>query len=245
MKAWRDQCRIDDLLNSKTYQKLIRLPTRLVDIASLPNSSTLANIPGSDKSWRNLFQTSSCRLIDTFPGEADQYCTLSYCWGPALPYMTTTQNLGEHRTKLQFGALPRTLQDAIMMARFLDFNYIWIDCLCICQDDEEDWAQEAARMADVYDNATICIAASRAKDCNSGFLQARQDESFSLVPFQDTHGTFNLYLSHDRGVAPHLYAAKWMPTVSSIRNGAINARALSYNRCNILELGDGYVTFAP
>jgi hypothetical protein len=69
-------------------------------------------------------------------------------------------NMVRYRQEIQFVALPRTLQDSIMIVRFLGFDYVWIDCLCIIQDDKADWAREASRMADVYWNAALSIAAS-------------------------------------------------------------------------------------
>ncbi|KAI8721708.1 HET domain-containing protein [Fusarium sp. LHS14.1] len=38
--------------------------------------------------------------------------------------------------------------------------YMWVDSLCIIQDDAEDWARESLKMKDVYANAYLTISAS-------------------------------------------------------------------------------------
>ncbi|KAG6361791.1 hypothetical protein INS49_010020 [Diaporthe citri] len=68
---------------------------------------------------------------------------------------------------------PQTFIDAVTIARRLGLRYLWIDSLCICQDDASDWARESSRMVDVYSNAHIVIAANRSDDCNGGIFHSR------------------------------------------------------------------------
>lgn len=67
-------------------------------------------------------------------------------------------------------ALPKTFQDAIEIARYLGFGYIWIDSLCIIQDDSKDWESKAALMSDVYSSSRINITASSAADGRFGWF---------------------------------------------------------------------------
>ncbi|KAJ8106927.1 hypothetical protein OPT61_g9217 [Boeremia exigua] len=53
----------------------------------------------------------------------------------------------------------------------LGVDYVWIDALCIVQDDQVEWAEEAAKMAEVYSGAYVVIAATRASSVKEGFLQ--------------------------------------------------------------------------
>jgi hypothetical protein len=46
--------------------------------------------------------------------------------------------------------LPKMFQDAVFITRQLEIKYLWINSLCIIQDSQEDWSQEAAKMGDVY-----------------------------------------------------------------------------------------------
>jgi hypothetical protein len=100
-----------------------------------------------------------------------QYVALSYCWGTTAQRGTTRSNISSRRQSINVSELPKTLQDAIRVAQSLGFQYIWIDSLCIVQDDVDDWATESSNMAHIYSAACLVIAATRAKDCAEGFLQ--------------------------------------------------------------------------
>jgi hypothetical protein len=78
--------------------------------------------------------------------------------------------LSEHLVNVQVEKLPRTFQDAITFTRRLGLRYLWIDSLCIIQDDSDDWAREASGMMEVYINCYVCIAANQAKGQGDGFL---------------------------------------------------------------------------
>jgi hypothetical protein len=101
--------------------------------------------------------------------EKARYCALSHCWGGSSPLTTTKSNLTSHTAGLP-APLPRTFSDAAAVTRALGVEYLWIDSICIVQDSTEDWASEAAKMADVYQNAFVTICADAAIGSNSGFL---------------------------------------------------------------------------
>lgn len=66
--------------------------------------------------------------------------------------------------------LPETLNDAIIVTRYLGIRHLWIDALCIIQDDPVDWSQEAGKMGEIYMNASCTIAAHSASHADDGFL---------------------------------------------------------------------------
>lgn len=65
--------------------------------------------------------------------------------------------------------LGKTFQVAITVTRGLGLRYLWIDSLCIVQDDD-DWKREAERMGTVYSSAYCVIAATAAEGTHDGFL---------------------------------------------------------------------------
>lgn len=77
------------------------------------------------------------------------------------------------RSGINISETPQTFIDAVTIARRLGLRYMWIDSLCICQDDVSDWARESSRMVDVYSNAHIVIAVNRSDDCNGGIFHSR------------------------------------------------------------------------
>ncbi|KAI7536809.1 hypothetical protein KC331_g11270 [Hortaea werneckii] len=64
--------------------------------------------------------------------------------------------------------LPRTYRQAVYLARQLGINHVWIDALCIVQDDNEDWQRESSRMAEIYSGAYIVFVAAAAADVEGG-----------------------------------------------------------------------------
>lgn len=113
------------------------------------------------------------RLMDGFDGEHVPYIALSYCWGSSKHVITKTTNYYQHLEKLPWATLPATYRDAIKFTRAVGYRYLWIDALCIIQDDNGDWSSEASHMADIYSQAILVISAANANHVGFGFLQER------------------------------------------------------------------------
>jgi hypothetical protein len=102
-----------------------------------------------------------------------EYVTLSHCWGTFETLKLTKSNVDTFRESIPIENLCKTFQDAILATRALGFKYLWIDSLCIIQDDDVDWRQESALMSEVYGNAIVNIAATNAKDSSVGLFSQR------------------------------------------------------------------------
>ncbi|KAL2063244.1 hypothetical protein VTL71DRAFT_5049 [Oculimacula yallundae] len=127
----------------------------------------------------------SLRLRTSIPGETLRWAALSYCWGGPQPLQTTKDTLAQNLDNIPVSILPKTIQDAITTAREINLKYLWIDCLCIIQDDVDDVSKEISLMPEIYRNATVTISAARARTSNEGFLHdvlrpTPQDLSFRL-----------------------------------------------------------------
>ncbi|KAL3298818.1 HET-domain-containing protein [Colletotrichum asianum] len=72
------------------------------------------------------------------------------------------------------------------ITRKLGVRYLWIDSLCIVQDDADDWDREAARMAQVYSQAYVTIAATPAADGTHGLIRKARDEPLIPLHFQSS-----------------------------------------------------------
>ena len=86
-----------------------------------------------------------------------KYATLSHCWEDSQPIRTTRSNLTRRQGRLEWGQLPLAFQEAIDIVRKLGIKYLWIDSLCIVQDDPEEWAIESARMANIFEKSVVTI----------------------------------------------------------------------------------------
>jgi hypothetical protein len=84
--------------------------------------------------------------------------------------MTTEDNLDRFIAGKIPLPLPKTFHDAVVTTRALGVQYLWIDSLCIIQDSSEDWSDQAPRMASIYGNAYVVIAADAATNSSEGFL---------------------------------------------------------------------------
>jgi hypothetical protein len=123
------------------------------------------------------------RLYLSNPGDRARYVALSYCWGEDQPYMTKKSNLQEKTMAIPMAELGQTIQDAIVTNRKIRIPYIWIDALCIIQDDEDGKMNEISGMGDLYRRATVCIAAASAERVSEGFLQPRPKPKSIRFPF--------------------------------------------------------------
>src|SRR2546421_4791973 len=111
--------------------------------------------------------------IVTLP-EGKSYIALSYVWGQST---TLTANKGNQDALSQPGGLSRaaekvpiarTILDAIILTRKANLRYIWVDSLCIVQDDEAEKLRLIGEMASVYLAAVITIIAAAGDSASAG-----------------------------------------------------------------------------
>lgn len=69
----------------------------------------------------------------------------------------------------------------------LGIEYLWIDSLCIIQDDKADWKHEAGTMADVYGGSYLNISATAAADGSRGCFSRGDMHYIIPVPIKVIH----------------------------------------------------------
>ncbi|KAI0199845.1 hypothetical protein F4808DRAFT_451252 [Astrocystis sublimbata] len=96
---------------------------------------------------------------------------------PVSPMPTRLVDLGSPlrllMKSIDLNSLPETFRNAIQVTRGIEIQYLWIDSLCIIQDDEDDWEYEAAQMEQVFSLAYCTLGASSSKSSEEGFLCPR------------------------------------------------------------------------
>lgn len=85
----------------------------------------------------------------------------------------TNKSYQRLKTGLDTRQLPATIRDALAVASGLGLRYLWVDALCIFQDDDRDKAMEIDTMPSIYSQAAVTIVASRSATVHEGFLQER------------------------------------------------------------------------
>lgn len=152
IKRWLSECHTSHLschLDRKGF-----IPTRLIKISADSGNPFVY-------------------LIETGPSDTMAWCSLSYVWGGDQLVKTTRNSLTRHKAGLALSTLPLTIRDAIIVAHNLSVHYIWVDSLCIIQDEQQDLARELKVMPQVYQHALLTISAGSANSVLKGFLQDR------------------------------------------------------------------------
>lgn len=120
---------------------------------------------------------------------------------------------------IDLSAVAHTIKDSIAATRLLGIRYLWVDALCIIQDDEEDKRAEISCMKDIYKGAYYTLVAESATDSMDGFLHERPDPDFPVyrVLFaRPQNGGYSYEAVYPRPVAAYDY---------ELRKTAINGRA--------------------
>ncbi|KAF1926229.1 HET-domain-containing protein [Didymella exigua CBS 183.55] len=179
---------IQDLLktclssHSKCRQpKSTTLPRRILDVL------------GDDKKSVRLHDSDFNSAENRY--EYGEYIAFSHIWGvaKALP-KTTTQTLQSHKKGILWTTLPRALQEAIVLTRALGFKYLWIDALCLVQDDAASKLEESMTMDQIFGNAFLTIAATSAIDSSKYPLFPAQIQPFKLQATDNKGSAFKIYV---------------------------------------------------
>lgn len=109
---------------------------------------------------------------------AGEYVTLSHCWGEKQFTRLLRDNYKHFKTGIALKTLPLTFRHAIQFACRLSraVRYIWIDSLCIVQDDKEDWLAESVQMYEIYRNSFCNLSATAASDSEQGLFFPRDPQ---------------------------------------------------------------------
>ncbi|KAI5928600.1 heterokaryon incompatibility protein-domain-containing protein [Camillea tinctor] len=173
VKKWLDDCNAHHVKCARASKSNDFMPTRVLDVG--PSISP----------W----PPQRVRIVDT---QAEQiyspYMTLSHSWGKDKSFAELKQaNLEEYRGRgVPWSEVCRNknLEHAVRVARRLEIRYLWMDSLCIIQDedDKNDWHAEAPLMHLVYRNSYCNIAAADSGDCNGGLFRDREEHLDLIVP---------------------------------------------------------------
>lgn len=122
------------------------------------------------------------------------YITLSHRWAPhahRFP-MLRSSTVSQFQQGINVRRLPRVFQDAIELSRQLEVSYLWIDSLCIIQDEDDhsDWDRECLTMDKVYSHAFLNISATLSQSGTESLFHHCHSQALSLPPRIDisAHG---------------------------------------------------------
>ncbi|KAI4864850.1 heterokaryon incompatibility protein-domain-containing protein [Hypoxylon rubiginosum] len=165
----RDSTSVSVVNTAKTW-----LDTCLTKHQSCPSQTQTVALPFRYLDVNDGIHSDRIFLRDSGVEPDHRYVALSHCWGTAEQLCTTSTTLQSHKEGIPIQILPQTFKDAVRVVREVGLRYLWIDSLCIIQDDIEDWRKESEKMAEVYRNAHFVLAAARSSSDSEGFLSPRQ-----------------------------------------------------------------------
>jgi hypothetical protein len=113
-------------------------------------------------------------VLETPAKSVPKYAALSYCWGRQTNFTAERRRLVNMVTGISIERLPKTIRDTIYVTQQLELQYLWVDSLCIVQDDLSEKFFQISQMPEIYRGAYVTIAASRARECSAGFLNAEE-----------------------------------------------------------------------
>ena len=101
---------------------------------------------------------------------AENYVALSYVWGPNMKPSLTRDTMSKLSSKggLEDFLIPRTLMDAVYLVKCIGMQYLWVDSLCIVQDDDNDRQQQLTIMDSIFSGAKLLVVAATGSDANAG-----------------------------------------------------------------------------
>jgi hypothetical protein len=146
IRRWLNACESSHLLCKPiSYEGMKRFPYRVIDI----EFSRVVEAPDN------------CR-----------YVCLSYVWGMAINVQLTQQTLSRLSSvgglNEVLHKLPRTIRETIELLRLLKERYLWVDSLCLVQDDSDDMRKGIDNMASIYSRASFTVVAAAGMNANSG-----------------------------------------------------------------------------
>jgi len=130
--------------------------------------------PAFSDSFRGLHLL---RLVDTEASclvekrNLEKYVALSNVWGAVSNFRLTKANrtalLAPGSLNKVSNLLPETIKDTIALVRRLGGRYLWVDALCLLQNDAEDLDRCVNAMDRIYELAWLTVVAGCGHDANA------------------------------------------------------------------------------
>ncbi len=115
--------------------------------------------------------------------------------------VTTKDTYASMAKGFHINQAPKTFRHAILLIHCLGIRFLWIDSLCIIQNDVTDWQLEGSRIAQVYGYTSLTISATNSDDDSKRFLNRRPFIYGSLKIKPTTRHSSIVYL-HRKALSP-------------------------------------------
>jgi hypothetical protein len=156
--------------------------------------------------------TKKCIVSGSLTG---RHFALSYVWGSAVQFKLLKSNLPDMAVPnaLSQAPLPQTIKDSMSLVASMGERYLWVDALCIVQDDDAGKGVQISQMASIYTSALVTIVALSGTSASSGLPGV-----FSSLPRN----------SHTIQIAPGLLLAPRKQFSDLFKDSVYNSRAWTF-----------------
>lgn len=188
-------------------------------------------------------ETQNPFLVEISPGAQQlKWVSLSYCWGEEPSLKLTANTMNRLRNGTPLAQFDPTIQDAVLVTRALGITYIWIDALCIIQDDHaEDWNAQASKMDEIYGGSTMTLVVASSNSVMSGFLKERELQYIPILwpenPARDsfyTNNTAKVFLSAEWDKNEDELNGPWSNRGWTMQEGLLPSRLLHYTSSQMI-----------
>ncbi len=129
----------------------------------------------SANSWKTYIDVKRLSLV-ACEGD-DRYIALSYVWG-SIPQLLLTKSNQELLFRdgglLNFESeIPQVIKDAMQFVRNIGERLLWVDSLCIVQDDESIKPLLISNMGSIYNSAVATVVAASGDNAAQGLAGVR------------------------------------------------------------------------
>lgn len=160
-----------------------------------------------------------------------RYAALSYVWGGVQHLQLQRYNKSELMEKdgllVYRWAISQTIRDAMTVVEQIGERYLWVDSMCILQDDDDsDKLDQINSMDQIYGSALFTIVAADAPNANTGLEGVRQGSRKVVQLAEEVRPNFHI-------IAPlatpqHLDKSPWNMRAWTMQERLLSRRLLIF-----------------
>ncbi|KAL7916464.1 heterokaryon incompatibility domain-containing protein [Trichoderma velutinum] len=183
VQAWMQNCASATTTHRQCARPPMKrqLPLRLVDVMpdQPPHIHSGGGITRGEFLALDIDVALPVRIVSTKYLPLDiRYMTLSHRWGnsPSIILNSiTAPTLLDSNIPLELleSSNAKLFRHAMYVTRCLGIRYLWIDSMCIMQDDDSEKAKEIALMGEIYYNSSLNISATDSTSGADGLIFKR------------------------------------------------------------------------
>jgi hypothetical protein len=184
-----------------------------------------------------------CETYDVVPAPTNaSYVALSYVWGTSVSRHKRPST--EYRNgQVRDPKFTKTICDAAIAARALGYRYLWVDKLCIDQDNAEEKHHQISQMDSIYRSAGVTIIAACGKDSHYGLpgVDGTPRASQRVVKFGQVTVFSSLRHPHH-----HIQSSRWARRGWTLQEAVLSTRRLVftddqlYFECNSMHCSENF-----